>query len=44
MAELGAESWPFEFDFDGVSVTEEAAWGEEEIAGYRGLITGESQG
>ena len=44
VAELGAESWPFEFDFDGVGVTEETAWAEEEIAGYRGLITGESQG
>ena len=31
VAELGAESWPFEFDFEGVSVTEETAWTEEEV-------------
>ncbi len=43
-AELGAESWPFEFDFDGVSVTEETAWTEEEVGSYRGRISGEPQG
>ena len=44
VAELGAESWPFEFDFEGVSVTEETAWTEEEVGSYRGRITGEAQG
>ena len=44
VAELGAESWPFEFDLDGVRVTEEAAWTEEEVESYRGRIAGEPQG
>ena len=42
VGELGAASWPFEFDFDGVSASEEPAWSEEELEGYRRLIAGDS--
>ena len=45
VAALGAEAWPFEFDFDGVKSSEEGAWSEAEVEEYHRLIEGgEAQG
>ena len=42
---LGAQAWPFEFDFDGVQSEEETPWSEVEVDGFRRLIeSGAPQG
>ena len=45
VANLGAQAWPFEFDFDGVKSSEESAWSKAEVEEYRRLIhRSEAQG